>query len=96
MHVAVVTTQVERANLDEFLEIYRDRVVPAAKEVAGFQDMRVLVNRDFGAVMIVVSYDTEANARAAAESGQAQQYASMLDRLSGPISREMYEVAVEA
>lgn len=95
MFAAVVRTEVQPENMDEFVRIYRDEVVPLAKTVAGFQDMRLLVDRSGGAVTVVVAYDTEANARAAAESEQARQYGAALDRLSGSISRELCDVVVD-
>jgi quinol monooxygenase YgiN len=96
MYASVIRTQVAPANLDEFIQIYRDQVAPVAQTLAGFQNMRVFVERDTGIVTVVVTYDTEANVRLAAESEQAGRFALALDRLSGPLSREVCEVVVEA
>ncbi len=96
MFAAVVRTEVQPGNMDEFIRIYQDQVVPLARTVIGFQDMRVFVDRQTNTVTVVVTYDTEANARAAAESEQARQFGAALNRLSGPISRELCEVFVQA
>ncbi len=96
MYAAVVTSELTPGDMDEFVRIYRDDIAPVASTVAGFQSMRVLADRNSGKTVAIVFYDTEANARAAAESAPTQQFATALSRLSGTISRELYEVVVEA
>ena len=96
MYASVIRTEVAPGNLDEFIRIYRDQVAPAAQTLTGFQNMRVFVERNTGIVTVVVTYDTEANVRMAAESEQSTRFALALDRISGPISREVCEVVVEA
>ena len=96
MAVAVVTAQVHPAQLDEFVRIYREDVLPAAQQVAGFQSLRLLTNPESGDVVVLVEYDTPEHAQAATHDAQTQQFASALDRLTGPIARTLYEVALES
>ena len=96
MAVAVVTAQVHPGQLDEFVRIYREDVLPAAQQVPGFQSLRLLTNRDSGDVVVLVEYATPEHAQAATSDGQTQQFATALDRLTGPITRTLYEVALES
>ena len=96
MAIAVVTAQVHPAQLDEFVRIYREDILPAAQHMAGFQSLRLLTNRDSGDVVVLVEYETPEHAQAATQNDQTQQFASALDRLTGPITRTLYEVALES
>ncbi len=97
MYVAQNTATVQPDQLDEALRIYREEVLPVIKQIQGLQSVRVLVDRNTGAVISSATYDNEANAQAAGTSPQYQQAVSRLaPLLTSQPQRVVYEVALEA
>jgi len=96
MHARVTIGQMLVAKLDEATGIYRDSVVPAAKQQKGFKGLYVLVDRKTGKGLTIALWETEADMTAGEKSGYyQQQVAKFKDFLSAPPVREAYEVTVK-
>ena len=96
MHARVTIGQMLVAKLDEAITIYRDSVVPAAKQQKGFKGLYVLTDRKTGKGLTIALWETEADMMAGENSGYyQQQVAKFKDFLSAPSVREAYEVTVK-
>jgi heme-degrading monooxygenase HmoA len=96
MHARVTIGQMLLAKLDEAITIYRDSVVPAAKQQKGFKGLYVLTDRKTGKGLTIALWETEADMMAGENSGYyQQQVAKFKGLLSAPPVREAYEVTVE-
>jgi heme-degrading monooxygenase HmoA len=83
--------------MDEATGIYRDSVVPAAKQQKGFKGLYVLGDRKTGKGLTIALWETEADMMAGENSGYyQQQVAKFKDLFSAPPVREAYEVTVQA
>ena len=96
MYARVSITQSQPGKADEVFRIYRDSVVPAAKQQKGFKGLYVLGDRKTGKGLTISLWETEADMTAGETSGfYQQQVAKFKDVVSGPTVREAYEVGVQ-
>jgi heme-degrading monooxygenase HmoA len=96
MYARVTIGQILLAKMDEAIGIYRNSVVPAAKQQKGFKGLYVLTNRKTGKGLTIALWETEADMTAGENSGYyQQQVAKFKDILSAPPVREAYEVTVQ-
>jgi hypothetical protein len=97
MFARVTHIETLRSKIDDAIAIYRDSVVPAAKQQKGFVSTHMLSDRSTGKSIAVVLWDTEADMMVNEASGY---YHQQLDKFKAvavkPITREHYEVTVEA
>jgi heme-degrading monooxygenase HmoA len=85
------------AKLDEATSIYRDSVMPAAKQQKGFKGLYVLADHKTGKGLTIALWESEADMMAGEQSGYyQQQVAKFKDILSAPPVREAYEVTVHS
>src|SRR5437660_10212414 len=96
MYARLVTSQLHPGTVDEAVQIFRDSVVPDAKQQPGFQGAMALVNRSANKTISITLWETEAEAKAS-EIGshlqaQINKFASHLAAL--PVV-ETFEVAVQ-
>lgn len=97
MFARVTIGQFLPAKMDEATRIYRDSVVPAAKQQKGFNGLYVLGDRKTGKGLTIALWETEADMLAGENSGYyQQQVAKFKDLFSAPPVREAYEVTVQA
>jgi heme-degrading monooxygenase HmoA len=97
MYARVTIGQFLPAKADEGIGIYRDSVVPAAKQQKGFKGIYVLTDRKTGKGLTIALWETEADMTAGETSGYyQQQVAKFKDLFSAPPVREAYEVTVQA
>ena len=95
MYARVSITQGQPGQTDEVIRIYRDSVVPAAKQQKGFIGIYGLGDRSTGKSMTISLWETEADMKACEASGYyQQQVAKFKDIVSGPTVREAYEVSI--
>src|SRR5437588_12693698 len=97
MHARVVFTQAQTGTgrTDEAIRLYRDAVVPAAKQQRGFKGMLQLVDRATGKGISISLWETEADLKASEASGHyQQQIAKFAPFFSAPPVAEVYEVSV--
>ena len=97
MHAQVTRVQFQSDRVNEAIAVFRDSVVPAAREQQGFQAAYLLVDRDASSGIVVSLWETEADVAALAAGGVYQaQVAKVAAFLAGPPERAVYEVSVQA
>jgi len=97
MYARVVTVQVQPGKMDEMISIYRDSVVPAAKEQKGFKGIFALTDTDTNKAISIALWETEADMKAGEASGYLnEQIAKVAPTFAGPPTTERYEVSVQA
>jgi heme-degrading monooxygenase HmoA len=96
MYTRVTITQFLPGKTDEGIAIYRDSVVPAAKQEKGCKGLYLLTDRKMGKGISIAFWETEADMMAGESSGYyQQQLAKFKDVFSTPPVREAYEVSVQ-
>jgi heme-degrading monooxygenase HmoA len=96
MYARVTTTQMQPGKTEEAIRIYRDSVVPAAKQQQGFKGAFLLTDPNTGKGVSISLWETEADMRAGETSGYYQeQIAKFAQVFAGPPTREGYEVSVQ-
>ncbi len=97
MYARLVTVQIAPDKSDEAIRIYRDSVVPAAKQQKGFKGLYDLVDRNTGKGVSITLWDTEADMIAGEASGYLrEQLAKFAAMFTAPPTTERYEVVVQA
>jgi hypothetical protein len=96
MYAIAVTAQVQLDKTDEAAAIFRDSVVPAYRQLDGFQSALLLIDPATGKSLGLSLWDTEVHRNAIQSSGALQQqlarFASVLAAQPVPIP---YEVRVQ-
>ncbi|HLE29970.1 MAG TPA: antibiotic biosynthesis monooxygenase [Anaerolineales bacterium] len=96
MHARVVTVQVQPGKIEETIRIYRDSVVPAAKEQKGFKGALLLTDPNTGKGVSVTLWETEADLKAGEASGYYQEQIAKFGAVfAAPPAREAYEVSLQ-
>ena len=96
MYARLVTSQLYPGAVDEAVQIFRDSVVPDAKQQPGFQGAMALVNRSANKTISITFWQTEAEAKASATGGYLQaQMNKFAPHLTKPPVVETFEVAVQ-
>ncbi|MBD3414076.1 MAG: hypothetical protein GF421_06580 [Candidatus Aminicenantes bacterium] len=97
MYARLTSAQIKKEKIDEFTQIYKDSVVPAAKAQEGYRGSFVFQDRDTGKGMAITLWETKENALANEESRYYQeQLAKFVTLFSQAPVRELYEVTVMA
>ena len=97
MHAQVVRFQVQPGKADEAIAIFRDTVLPAARQQKGFKNAYLLIDRSTNMGIGFSLWESEADVAALAASGFYQeQVAKFAAIFAGPPEREVYEVPVQA
>ena len=95
MYARVVTTHAQPEKLDQLIAVFRDSIVPAARQQKGFVGISLLVDRATGKGVVVSRWQTEADLSAGEASGYYQeQLAKVGPFLTAPPTREAFEIAV--
>ena len=96
MDARVVTVQIQTGKTDEAIGIYRDAVVPVAKEMQGFKAAFLLTDPNTGKGISVTLWETEADMTAGETSSYLQdQIAKFAAVFVEPPVVERYEVSVQ-
>ena len=97
MYARVTIVQIQPDKADEAARIFRDSVVPAARQQSGFKSIMLLTDPNTGKGMSVSVWETEADLKANEASGFYQEQVAKFGRLiTAPPVRETYEVGVQA
>ena len=97
MYARVTIVQFQPGKIDEAISIYRDSVVPAAKQQKGNKGVYLLTDRNTGKGISIALWATEADIKAGETSGYFQQQLAKFKEIFGaPPVREQYEVTVQA
>lgn len=96
MYARIVTVQVHLDKLDQVISIYRDSIVPAAKQQKGFLGARLFTDRTTGKGVSVTRWQTREDLEAGESSGYyTEQIAKIAPMLTAPPVRETYEISVD-
>lgn len=97
MNARATIVQILPDKVDEAVDLYRDSVVPAARQQKGFKGVYLLTDRNTGKGISITLWETEADMTAGENSGYyQQQLAKFKDVFGAPPVRESYEVSVLA
>ena len=97
MYARILTTHAQPEQLDQLITVFRDAIVPVAKQQQGFLGIRLFVDRATGKGVVVSRWQTEAEMLAGEASGYYQeQLAKVAPFLTAPPEREVLEIAVES
>lgn len=95
MQVRVTTVQIQPGKVDEAIRIYRDSVVPAAKQQRGYRSTMLLTDRASGKGIAITAWETAADLQASEASGYYQeQTAKFAPLLTAAPIREVFELSV--
>ncbi len=96
MHARILTTQEKVDKIDELITVFRDSIVPAAKQQKGFIGIKLFIDRATGKGVVVSRWQSEADLLAGEASGYYQeQVAKVMPFLTAAPERAAYEIAVE-
>ena len=98
MHARLFSIQVFPEKMDEFIQLWHNAMLPAAKEQKGWKSARLLVDRKTSKVIVIGLWETEADALASGTgSAHAEKQRAILGSLlTAPPVVEHYEVAGDA
>ena len=96
MHARIMSGQVQPGKEDELTNIYRDSVIPAAKQQKGFKGGLLLVDPNTGKCVSISLWETEAEMTAGESSGYLrEQVAKLTPTFAAPPVREAFEVRLQ-
>ena len=96
MYARVTLVQILPGKIDEAIGVYRESVVPAAKQQKGHKGHYLLTDRKNSKGISISLWETEADMTADETSGHyKQQVAKFKDMFAAPPVREAYEVSVQ-
>jgi heme-degrading monooxygenase HmoA len=97
MFARVITVQTQPGKIDEAATLYRDSVIPAAKQQKGFSGAMLLTDAVTGKGISITLWETEADQKASEASGYvAQQLGKLAVVLAGPPARESFLVSAKS
>ncbi len=97
MYARLTEINIKLDKIEEFIELYRKSVVPAAKSQKGFNGLYLLIDRPTGRGIAITFWKTEQDALANERNLYYQeQLVKFIDMLLPPTIREGYEVTVKA
>ena len=97
MYAQVVRIQIQPGKMNEGVAIFRDSVLPAARQQKGFKNAYLLIDRKADKAIGFSLWDSEADVVAVAESGFYQEQVAKFGVVfAGPPEREVYEVTVQS
>lgn len=97
MFARVITVHAQPGKIEEAATLYRDSVIPAARQQKGFNGAFLLTDPVTGKGVSVTLWDTEADQKAGESSGYVQQQlAKMAPLLAGPPLRESFLVSAKS
>ncbi len=97
MHAQVVRIQIQPGGMNRGVAIFRDSVLPAARQQKGFKNAYLLIDRKADKAIGFSLWESEADVLALAESGFYQEQVAKFGAVfAGPPEREVYEVTLQA
>ena len=96
MYARIVTVHAKQDKLDELIAIFRDSIVPAAKQQKGFIGARLFTDRATGKGVAVTRWQSKEELEAGETSGYYQeQIAKIAAFVTAPPTREIFEISVD-
>ncbi|MBI5029917.1 MAG: antibiotic biosynthesis monooxygenase [Chloroflexi bacterium] len=97
MYARLVIAQVKPDKMDDLIRIYRDSIVPAAKQQKGCKGAYLMTDPTTGKAFSEVIWETEADMKAGEASGYLnEQIAKVSATFVSPPITERYEISVQA
>ena len=94
MHGRIVSVQVKPEDLGKAIEIYRDSVIPAAKQQTGFLEALLFTDSATGRAVSITIWETEEDLLAGQASGYYQeQIAKFAELMIRTPDQEGFELA---
>ena len=94
MHAKIVTFQIQPGKSDEAVRLFKEYVIPAAKQQKGFKARLLLTEPGTGKGISVGLWESEEDIKASESGGYYQGWLSKFaDVFALPPSRELYEVS---
>lgn len=95
MHARLLTAQVSPGKMDEFIQLWHDKILTTYQEQTGWKNARLLVDRQTGKAILLSQWETEAEGMATSTgSAQGQKVHAIIGHLlTGRPVVEHYEVA---
>jgi heme-degrading monooxygenase HmoA len=94
MHARVILGKVQLDKQDEAITIYKENIVPAAKEQKGFMSMNLLTDQDTNKFISITFWETENDMIASESSGYLQeQLGKIVSLFIGPPIIQNYVVS---
>ena len=95
MHARVVDLTVRSVDTKEMVRVYREEVVPAAREQEGFKGAMLLTDPQTGIGISVTLWETEAEREAAVDGGfYDEKIGKFAALLTGTPVRKHYDVSL--
>ncbi|MGO4321962.1 antibiotic biosynthesis monooxygenase [Pseudomonas sp. B21-010] len=95
MFARVMTIQIQSGKLEEATAVYRDYVLPVARQQKGFVSALLLTDARSGKAVSTTVWETEANQNADAANGYIQRELARIGTLIvAPPTQEAFEVSV--
>jgi len=96
MKARIVSAQIRPGKTNEAIAIYRDSVVPAAKQHKGFKAALLLTDPDAGKALSITLWETDADMTSGEASGFLKEQITKFGAVfSAPPGREHYDVSVQ-
>jgi quinol monooxygenase YgiN len=96
MYARIVTVHAHPDKLDELIAIFRDSIVPAAKQQKGFIGARLFTDRASGKGIAVTRWQSKEELEAGETSGYYQeQIGKIAAFVTAPPTREIFEISVD-
>ncbi len=96
MYARITTVQAQPDKLDELIALFRDSIMPAAKQQKGFLGARLFTDRATGKGVAVTRWQTREDLEAGEASGYYQeQIAKIAPMLTAPPVRDIYEISFD-
>ncbi len=97
MYARVITVHTQPGKIAEATAVYRDSILPAARQQKGFHNGFLLTDAVTGKGVSVTLWDTEADMKAGEASGYLQQQlGKMTNLLASPPQREALVVSAKS
>jgi len=97
MHAQVTAAVFQPGRIDEAIDIVKDSILPSAREVKGFSDAYLLIDRDGSRGLVVSLWESKADVETLATCGFYQEMVAKVGHLlAAPADRAVYEVAIRA
>ena len=95
MHARVTSAQIQPGKMDELMQLFKESVLPAAKQHQGFKGMLVLADPSQNKGIAITLWETEADLQTSESGYYQEQLVKASHLLAGSSVRERYEVAVQ-
>lgn len=96
MYARVVTMQIQPGKAEETIHIFRDSVIPIARQQQGFKGALLLTDSTTGKDIGLTLWETETDTRATETNGYYQEQIAKYAQLwVAPPTREGYQVSVQ-